>query len=332
MLLAGPGETERALRQVLEPDSPLASVMADRLVRLAAAASRAAAASPRLELYPRRMPAARALDLSAAALTGGLVPDDLRRRVAARYPAAEPLPERPALDDLALGHGLHFDAASGQYLRAGERTHSSIHTSYQSVTRLSSTQPPVARTLDEQQIVAGEFEDRIRSCLERRSLLVLGVSLDRAEQAARALATRFGLRRQSFDAAFLAALDRKLAEDEIDPEVVHETDATGPASDAWHLLRSLGAQAAGALASELLPPSAPLLLTEPGLLHRYQLDDFLRALVEASRQDDAEAIVLLVPGHEGGPPTIEGKTVIPGLLPGQMTWLPRAWLAAQRAG
>ena len=330
-VLAGAGETERALRGVLEPDSPLALLQTERLIRLAAAASRTAAASPRLELYPRAMPGARALELSAAALSSGLSPDELRRRVAARYPAAEPLPERPALDDLVASHELHFDAATGQYLRAGERGHSSLHTSYQSYTRLSG-HPAVVRDVSEAEIVALEFEDRVKSCLERRSLLVLGVPTDRAEEAARALAARFSLRRHSFDAAFLAALDHKLAEDEIDPEVVHETDAAGSAADAWPLLTDLGTQAAAAVARDLLPPKAPLLLTEPGLVHRYQLTDFLRTLVDASRQDDAEAIVLLVPGRGGGTPTIEGKTVIPGLLPGQMTWLPTAWLAARRAG
>src|SRR4029079_10586013 len=73
-VLAGPGETERALRDALDPESPLATAGPERLIRLADAASRPAAASPRLELYPRGMPAARALDLSAAALSSGLTP------------------------------------------------------------------------------------------------------------------------------------------------------------------------------------------------------------------------------------------------------------------
>ncbi len=325
-VLAGEGETERALHDELEPDSGLARVARERLIRLAAAASDAAAASPRLELYPRAMPAARALELSAAALTGGLTPDELRARVAARYPAAEPLPDRPALDTLVHGHGLEFESTSGRYLRKGDGASSSMHTSYQSYTRL--TGQPAARPVTETEVVAGDFEHRVRTCLERRSLLVLGVSLERAEEAARALAARFSLERRSFDAAFLAALDAKVAEDEIDPDIVHETDAAGPAAEGWRNLTSVCEAAAARVASALLPPARPLLLTEPGLLHRYQLKDFLHALVEASRRDDSAAILVLVPGHEGGTPAIEGQTVIPGLLPGQMTWLPKAWLAA----
>jgi hypothetical protein len=86
------------------------------------------------------------------------------------------------------------------------------------------------------------------------------------------------------------------------------------------------------LADALLPPRTPLLLTQPGLIGRYQLASFLGRLVHAARDfDDAAAILLLVPGHEGGRPTI-GDLAIPGLLPGQSVWVPGPWLSrASRA-
>jgi hypothetical protein len=37
---------------------------------------------------------------------------------------------------------------------------------------------------------------------------------------------------------------------------------------------------------------------------------------------------LVVPGHERGAPKI-GDTLIPDLLPGQWTWIPKAWIGAQ---
>jgi hypothetical protein len=43
---------------------------------------------------------------------------------------------------------------------------------------------------------------------------------------------------------------------------------------------------------------------------------------------EREPILLLVPGHERGVPKI-GDTVIPDLLPGQWTWIPKAWIGAQ---
>jgi len=97
---------------------------------------------------------------------------------------------------------------------------------------------------------------------------------------------------------------------------------------AWPNLMKLARRTATALAATLLPPKIPLLLTQPGLIDRYQLVDLLRSIVEAAKDDAAEPILLLVPGHERGVPKI-GDTVIPDLLPGQWTWIPKAWIRQQ---
>lgn len=110
--------------------------------------------------------------------------------------------------------------------------------------------------------------------------------------------------------------------------VVYDTDAAGMAASAWPNLIKLARRTADALAATLLPPKAPLLLTQPGLIDRYQLVDLLRSLVEAAKDDAAEPILLLVPGHERGSPRI-GDTLIPDLLPGQWTWIPKAWIGQQ---
>ena len=62
----------------------------------------AAEAAPDGPLYPRGMPAARALKLALGALAGAreLSAEQVRDRVVGRYPEAEPLPDRPALDAL----------------------------------------------------------------------------------------------------------------------------------------------------------------------------------------------------------------------------------------
>jgi hypothetical protein len=71
-----------------------------------------------------------------------------------------------------------------------------------------------------------------------------------------------------------------------------------------------------------------LLLIRPGLIARYRLESFLTAMIEASRRDEAQAIFLLVPAHEvGGVPKINGELPIPGILPSQALWIPRAWLS-----
>jgi len=68
------------------------------------------------------------------------------------------------------------------------------------------------------------------------------------------------------------------------------------ATSAWPNLMKLARRTATALAATLLPPKAPLLLTQPGLIDRYQLVDLLRSLVEAAKDDAAEPILLLLPG------------------------------------
>jgi hypothetical protein len=144
------------------------------------------------------------------------------------------------------------------------------------------------------------------------------------------LVRRFGFCHESIDARLLTALDRLVAADEIDPAVITETDAIGPGDDGWRNLVDPAANAAAEVGWVLLPPRAPLLVTEPGLIHRYKLDGFLRAVVATSRDDAAEAIVLLCPGHPGKQPTIEGETVIPGVLPGQSAWIPVSWIFEYR--
>ena len=87
--LPGRGVVVRELRAVAPPDG-LAPLADTRLVELAAAVSDRAAASPRLELYPRGMELSRALRLSQAAAGvrrhTGISVDELLARVRARFP------------------------------------------------------------------------------------------------------------------------------------------------------------------------------------------------------------------------------------------------------
>lgn len=324
-VLAGPAEAHRVLEAIVDK-TPLATLAVDRLVRLAAAASRRACASSRLELYPRGMAGQRALELSAAIVPGRITEPKLRELVAARYPDAAPLPPRPDLDDLVQGFGLNYVPTEAVYARPGSDARM-LHTSLSSYTRIA-TLPTRGPEIEARTVAIHEFEDKVRTCLERRALLVLGVSAERAPDAELALATRFGLTPRSFDALFLAELVRQMTAGKVQERVVYDTDAGGVAAGAWPNLIKLARRTATAVAATLLPPRAPLLLTQPGLIDRYQLVDLLRSLVEAAKDDAAEPILLVVPGHERGAPRI-GDTVIPDLLPGQWTWIPKAWIGAQ---
>ena len=128
--LAPPAKALQVLREVAAPAGfePLAD---GRLLRLAAAASSGAAVSSRQEIYPRGMEALRALRLARGVLGGVrmLSPEQVRDRVAGRYPEAEPLPDRPRLDDLLAAAGLELawdpDALGGrgQLRQSGQRLH-----------------------------------------------------------------------------------------------------------------------------------------------------------------------------------------------------------------
>lgn len=327
-ILVGSSEAHRALAGIVA-DTPLASLPAERLVRIAAAASTKAAASIRLELYPRGMDARRALDLSAAILPSKLDEAKLRELVSARYPEAAALPPRPALDELVANLGLNHDAASGEYSRPDAQPRSSLQTRLSSYTRVMPL-PSLGPELDSRQVAIQEFEDTVRVCLERRALLVLGVTAERSVDAEQALARRFGLAPRSFDALFLAELERQMQAGRVQDSVVYDTDALGMTSDAWPKLVSLARRTSKAISKSLLPPTQPLLLGQLGLVDRYGLVDFLREVVDASKHDASEAILLLVPGHERGVPRI-GETIIPDLLPGQSTWIPKSWIGAQLA-
>src|SRR5690606_11812577 len=114
-----------------------------------------------------------------------------------------------------------------------------------------------------------------------------------------------------------------------DDRVVHAADVEGPTGNAWPNLMMLVERAAHALASRIFPPKRPLLLVQPGLLARYRLESFLDQLVAASKRDDSQAIFRHVPAHDsGGVPAINGQLAVRGILPAQVQWIPRAWLAA----
>jgi serine/threonine protein kinase len=86
--LPGVTEIKQALRDVLAGD-PAPKLSDTDLVLLAAAASAKAAATPRLELYPRDLPPLRSLRISqAASFLGdpGVRPEEVVQRVVARFP------------------------------------------------------------------------------------------------------------------------------------------------------------------------------------------------------------------------------------------------------
>jgi hypothetical protein len=98
--------------QAVTPPAGNPPMPGERIIRLATAASQAAALSSRLVLYPRGMEAGRALKLGIGSLLGPkeLTGMEVRQRIASRYPAAESIPDAPLLERLREACGQKYDA------------------------------------------------------------------------------------------------------------------------------------------------------------------------------------------------------------------------------
>ena len=170
------------LYEVAQPEFPpeCAAPNNERIIRLAAAASDRAAVSSRQELYPRNMDARRALHLGLGALTGLEVsdldrkgerfdPPGIRARIAARYPEAEPLPDRPELDELLREAGLDvtWDAATTTYRRPASRSPRRVPPAADR--RVRARRAEAAADGHPEEAERRQFDERLRYAARRRS-------------------------------------------------------------------------------------------------------------------------------------------------------------------
>jgi serine/threonine protein kinase len=312
----------------------------DRILRLAAAASATAAVSTRQELYPRGMAARRALQLGLGALSGlepsgraereRLDPRSIRERIAARYPEAEPLPDRPQLDTLLdeAGLGVVWDQATSSYHRPSDRpqvTSGSTRPLRRS-THVGSRRP--AREIDPQEAEARQFEERLRYALRDGAFLVLTVRPSQMLACERELIGKFPrLERVSLDRLLLEKLRSRAAEDEVDWRVVREADGAPAGSDDHRHLCDMVAEAIPAVEVELLSRERPVLLVHPGLLARYdQMDLLTRLRDRVGRKGACPGLWVLVAADEQSElPLIDGREV-PLIGSGQRARVPLAWL------
>ncbi|MBL8609143.1 MAG: hypothetical protein JNL38_17580, partial [Myxococcales bacterium] len=326
--LVSTGEVRRAFADLIA-DTPLAAVKEERLFELAAQASEGAACSARLEIYPRGLDPKRAIELCAATFKGGVSEEDVRTRVAVRYPSAAALPERPALDELLAPLGFTWDSQSGRYSRPGELEATTLGTRHSSMNRAATALPTQPRAMDANAVDARQFDEKLQHALEMNAFRVLGVTADRARDAALALQARLDAELVAIDVELAREVEVQMKKAGIaSDDVVHSADRDGPRGPHWGKLLKLVHAAADALAARLSKPARPLLLVQPGPIARYGLTDFLHRLVEAGSNRETPATFLLVPMHDGGGiPRIDGTLPIPGVLPGQAMWVSRAWLS-----
>jgi serine/threonine protein kinase len=325
-VVAGPGEVARVLAHAVE-GTPLATASPARLVDLATQASEGAARSARLEVYPKGMPAHRALTLSASLLRSGMTPSEVIARVKRRYPEARPLPPRPDLDDLVRPHGLQWSDEAQRYVRPGAIEESSYQTRMTTLARAETALPTEPRSMEPGPVIARRFDEQLRSAVERRQFRLLGVRADAAHRTALELAKRIRTTPVAFDRLLVAEIRSQIAKVGIRDDIVHAADRAGRRGQAWGNLMNLVNAAAAAVVERLVPAREPLLLVQPGLIARYRLESVLKRLLEASKRPESAAILLLVPSTDtGGIPRINGELTVPGLLASQSLWIPPEWI------
>lgn len=299
-----------------------------RLVRLAAAASGSAAVSPRLELYPRGLPAERALKLAQGVLlaaTDGLAPAELRERVRTRFPEAEALPERPALDRAVekLDLGLTWDSDDKVY--RWPSTPTSGDTSLALRRRATSLAKPTQLDVDAQQ--AAEVEKRLQNALDAGGFLALMVSPALAQSALEEVGRRFSDEVVNLDRVLIHYMKLYAEERGARWEAVVRADGAPAGSVDRSRLELIVAGAVPRVLEELLAIRGHVLAVQPGLLARYsQLSLIEQIRDQAGTVNGPRAFWLLLPSEEiEEAPVVNGRAV-PVLASFQWLRLTRAWL------
>ena len=336
-VLPSPATVLRTLAAVSAPGGA-ADVMDDRRrVLLAAAASSNAAATPRLEIYPRDLSPVRALRLAQAGVVPpqrgprqarGLTPEQIAKRVAARFPELPPLPGHPQLDKLLAEAGFDLRWEDGRYVPPPRPGSSSISVVLR---RPSGTVPPSRWSAASPELAAAvRAEEQLAGARPTGEFRALTVRLSRYEPARDELVRRFNARPVNVAARFVAAL-RGLVDERPKPtwETVLAADVAEPGSRAAIKFGEYAERAwqrvAPDLRAQLRRGDGPVLLHDAGVLARYRAMELLYALAEEAR-GGADSVWLLCPREDSTElPKLDGAVV----RVGDNEWiaLSDAWVA-----
>ena len=270
---AAPGTPGRGVAGHATPEGD-PQLTPDRLLRLAVATSQQAALSSRMELYPRHMAASRAVKLGVGSLLGPreLTVQQIQQRIASRYPQAEPVPGRPALDDLLREAGIAWvwddtgDSGRGVYRPQYQTPEARSGTSI--LPRLSTAAPPGEFPSPAAE-AAQALEERLARAVHERRFLLLTVApryLLRAEEEIR---RRFPVTRLSLEALLLQEMRAVATAAGARWDIVLQADAAPSDSRDWRNLQILVRRAMPAVEQALFAADRPVLLVYPGLLARY---------------------------------------------------------------
>lgn len=296
--LPGRATVVRTLREVAAPSgmTPLADT---RLVSLAAVVARHAAASPRLEIYPKALGLARALRISQAAAgvrrETGISISELMARVKARFPSV-PVPDAPThieIEDVLkeAGFPLEYDTVRRRFFPpAAEGARWSSSTFTRTSVLVAEARTAAAAGRDPQAVL----RTRLTTSVERGGFLALTLKGVDLPGAAAAVAADFGVVPVDFNKEFLNIF-RALA-DELNTDwskVLRADSAFTGSGELKPGLRSYVQRVNGRMSERLVGmaeeagPRAVLFVHNAGLLARY-FDggghDLLVTLQQAARR------------------------------------------------
>ncbi len=333
--MPSPDRVLTKLRAVAAPPGSRPMVDA-RLVRLAAAASKGAAVSSRLEIYPVGMDPVRAVAEARAALLsrGGLTERDVASRVSARFPRASRLPRRPQLDQILAdaGTGLVWREGDGDTGRYGHTERGGVlATSLLSGTNDGST---TYATPDERDMARREVDDRLIRVSREGGFLVLTVSRRDLDRAATAVAVETGAEIVQLDAWLIEEMRAQAEASKADWSriVLADADPSGPH---FKHVRNLAGRVPERIRERLEGHASNVVLTDLGLSARYGQLGILESLRDVLTRGRANAVlrslIVIVPGDDpGAMPTVDGHP-IPVITANQYEHLPSAWLSDRGA-
>ncbi|PRY37175.1 serine/threonine protein kinase [Geodermatophilus tzadiensis] len=321
------GRAVGALREMADQAGDVRTAPADeRLLRLAAAFSQAAAISGRGELHARDLEPVPALQLALAGVGGGqeIAAQEIRDRVRARFPALPPLPDRPRLDALIDEAGLPL--LYDEQLRAFRAPVVAADTTgleSRVVTAVAPSGAPLS-------VSGGQLDRRLAESARSRSFLALGVEAPRADRAVEALVKRHGAHVVDLTGVLIDELHRQ-AEGRIPWPAVVAADARPLGTrEAEGLARLValalpGVERAIEDAAGEADDARPVLLVEAAPLARYDQLALLSRWTDlaAPRQ---QAIWLLVPQLSGNTGAMIDGRPLPLAAPGQFVRLDEEWL------
>ncbi|CAG7628035.1 BREX system serine/threonine kinase PglW [Actinacidiphila bryophytorum] len=323
--LPGRSAVVSRLRGVSAP-AGLAPLADTRLVELAAAAAATAAASPRLELYPRDLSLERALRISQVAVgvshKNGITPHELNSRLRARFPDLGLLTPGSEPTHVELGEALRdvrsalvydperkrfFPPAVEQALTSWTSTGTSVVGS--AVSGVEQGEDPFAGT-----------EAQLAASIRRGGFLAVTLKGVLLPGAAQAMAARHPVEPVDVGSAFLAEF-RRLAEERNQPwEKVLGIDArftsTGRISPGLATyVREVWRRVEARLLALAATPRTVLFLHDAGMLARYWDEggrDLLVGLQAAARRPTQapHGLWLLAPVEtRSQAPNLDGRTV-----------------------